>query len=288
MKNNIIPIVAAAHDLSGFGRASLTVIIPTLSSMSVQVCPIVTSLLSAHGFFEGHTFLDLTDEIDAYINHWKSLDIRFDCFYSGFLGSARQVNIMKRFIRDFNMKEQLIVIDPVFADRGKLYASFDNEMVYSMREYISYAHIITPNMTECAYLLDEPYRETLSEAELKRRLRALTDMGPNTAIITSAFLEDGRKGVIAYDKIQDRYWCVWTQYLPADYSGTGDIFTSVLIGSLLQGNCLPMAIDRAAQFVSLAIRTTFGYDVSSKNGVLLERVLHTLTADPLSYTYEIF
>lgn len=288
MSKNIIPIVAAAHDLSGFGRASLTVVIPTLSSMGIQVCPILTSLLSAHGFFEGHTFLDLTDEMNAYIDHWKQLDIPFDCFYSGFLGSAQQVEIMQRFIRNFQMEQKLIVIDPVFADRGKLYASCGDEMVLSMREYISHAHIITPNMTESAFLLGEPYCETLSEAEVKRQLHALTDMGPNAAIITSAFLEDGRKGVVAYDKTQERYWCVWTQYLPADYSGTGDIFTSVLIGSLLQGDCLPMAIDRAAQFVSLAIRTTFGYDVSSKNGVLLERVLHTLTAEPLSYTYEIF
>lgn len=288
MKKNIIPIVAAAHDLSGFGRASLTVIIPTLSSMGIQVCPMPTSLLSAHGFFEGHTFLDLTEHLTQYLNHWKTLDIEFDCFYSGFLGSPEQVQIMQTFIRDFDMKDKLVVIDPVFADRGKLYETFNMSIVSSMRSYIEYAHIITPNMTEAAFLLDIPYNKTASEDELKRQLIDLANMGPDIVIITSAFLDDGRKGVVAYDKKRNQFWCVWTQYLPADYSGTGDIFTSVLTGSLLQGDCLSMAIDRAAQFVSLAIRTTFGYDVSSHNGVLLERILYSLSSEPLTYTYEIF
>ena len=40
--------VAAIHDLSGFGRASLTAIIPILSSMGVQVCPLPTAILSNH------------------------------------------------------------------------------------------------------------------------------------------------------------------------------------------------------------------------------------------------
>ncbi len=37
---NIVKKVAAIHDLSGFGRSSLTSIIPILSSMKVQVCPV--------------------------------------------------------------------------------------------------------------------------------------------------------------------------------------------------------------------------------------------------------
>lgn len=288
MRENILPIVAAAHDLSGFGRASLTVIMPTLSCLGVQVCPIPTSLLSAHGFFKGHTFLDLTDNIEPYFDHWKKLDINFDCFYSGFLGSHRQVDIMKKFISDFDMKDKLTVIDPVFADHGKLYSTFDEEIVICMRDYIGYADIITPNMTEAAFLLGVEYKETLSEAELKFQMSILAEMGPEIVIITSAFLDNGSRGVVAYDKKQGKYWCVWSEFLPADYSGTGDIFTSVLIGSLLGGDSLPMAIDRATQFVSLAIRTTYGYDVSRKHGVLLERVLHSLASAPLTYTYKIF
>lgn len=284
--NNVIPIVAAAHDLSGFGRSSLTVVIPTLSSMGVQVCPVPTSLLSAHGFFEGHTFLDLTDELSAYLGHWKKMNIHFNCFYSGFLGSPSQVDIMKSFITQSNT--DFCVIDPVFADHGKLYASFDDEIVKSMRNYIPYADIITPNTTEAAFLLGEPYKERLTEDEVRAQLKSLCAMGPHISILTSAHLVDGRRGVVAYDKPHDTFWCVWAEYLPADYSGTGDIFTSVLIGSLLAGDSLPMSIDRATQFVSLAIRTTYGYDISAKNGVLLERVLHTLSSAPLNYTYKIF
>jgi pyridoxine kinase len=288
MKKNIVPIVAAAHDLSGFGRSSLSVVIPILSAMQVQVCALPTSVLSAHGIFAGHTFVDLTHSLPEYIRHWESLDIHFDCFYSGFLGSPEQVDIMEDVITTFGMKDALVVIDPVFADHGKLYSAFDQSMVEKMRSYIANAHIITPNITEAAFLLDMPLRAVMTPDEVRSWLRALCNMGPDMAVITSVHLEDGRRGVAAYDARQDRYFSVFTEYIPADYFGTGDIFTSVMTGSLLSGDSLPIAIDRAAQFVSLAIRTTFGYDLPKKDGVLIERILHTLYDRPSSYHYEIF
>lgn len=71
--------IAAIHDLSGFGRASLTSIIPVLSTMGFQVCPMPTAILSTHtGEFEDYSFLDLTNSMIDFMNHWKSLNLEFD------------------------------------------------------------------------------------------------------------------------------------------------------------------------------------------------------------------
>ena len=131
MIKNPVKRVAAIHDLSGFGRASLTAIIPILSSMGIQVCPLPTAVLSTHtGGFEGFTFVDLTDTMEAYINHWKKEQIEFDCIYSGFLGSPRQIDIISKFILDFKSETNLVVVD------GILYKTMADEMVVKMRELI--------------------------------------------------------------------------------------------------------------------------------------------------------
>jgi pyridoxine kinase len=101
-----IPRVAAAHDLSGFGRCSLTVAIPILSVMGSQCCPLPTAYLSAHTMFEGFTFLDMTGEMEKAAAHWKELGVGFEAIYSGFLGSEKQIALLQSFIRTFVRKTQ--------------------------------------------------------------------------------------------------------------------------------------------------------------------------------------
>lgn len=285
-----VPRIAAIHDLSGFGRASLTIVSPVLSTMGMQVCPLPTSLLSTHtSGYEGYTFLDLTSEMEKIIDHWKKIGIDFDSIYSGFLGSARQVEIVSDFIDSFRRDDQLVVVDPVIGDDGKTYGPYGNEMIEAMKKLIRKADIITPNFTESCFLLNEEYRDNVSEAEIKVWLEKLSSKGPEKVVITSVPLENSSalSSVYAYDRGFGMYWKVSCSYIPAGYPGTGDMFTSVLTGSLLQGDSLPIALDRAVQFVSLAIRSTFGYKTPNREGVLFEKVLYSLMT-PLSVSnYEI-
>ncbi|MGE4283570.1 MAG: pyridoxamine kinase [Clostridia bacterium] len=287
---NIIPRVAAIHDLSGFGRCSLTVIIPILSSMGIQVCPLPTAVLSTHsGGFGNYKFIDLTDEMEEYIAHWKSLDLKFNCIYSGFLGSSHQVSIVSDFIKAFREQEQLVVVDPVLGDDGKLYSRFDNKMVKKISELIKLADIITPNITEASLLLNEPYPESMEQEQLKDWVLRLAEQGPKIVIITSVpdNTLKNRTAVIAYNNEDKRFWKVSCDYIPAHYPGTGDVFTSVIVGSLLQGDSLPIALDRAVQFISLAIRSTFGYQYPVREGVLVEKILGSLQAPVILSSYEI-
>ncbi len=287
---NIIPKVAAIHDISGFGRCSLTVIIPVLSAMGIQVCPLPTAILSTHsGGFGPFYFHDFTDSMKEYAAHWKDIGLEFDCVYSGFLGSERQIDIVMDFFQTFvTGKEQLIVVDPVMGDNGVLYKTYTSEMQRRMRFLVEKADVITPNLTEACFLLDIPYKDEPMDTEKARDLLwRLSRFGPQTVVVTGVVGEDGRHMNIGYEAEKDLYWKAAYDMLPTQYPGTGDIFTSVLIGGLLQGDSFPLAVDRAAQFVSLAIGITYGYGTPEKEGVLLEKVLNHLGGLPARITYEV-
>ncbi|WP_028577259.1 pyridoxamine kinase [Desulfomicrobium escambiense] len=288
--HSVIQRVAAIHDLSGFGGGSLSAVIPILSAMGIQVCSLPTAILSTHtgGFTDFH-FRDLSDDMRLIITHWRRLSLSFAAIYSGFLGSVEQIDIVRDFIRDFRNPDTLVVVDPVLGDDGRLYNTMGEGMVAGMRSLVASADVITPNITEAALLLGESSLPTPSDtAEIKVWTAALSDLGPRCVIITSV-PEDSVRGtsVVAYDRAAGRYWKVACPYIPACYPGTGDIFASVISGSLLQGDSLPLSLDRAVQFVSMAIRTTFGHNFPEREGVFLERVLPSLNAPVSMSSFEL-
>lgn len=289
MYTNKVKKIAAVHDLSGMGRVSLTVVIPILSSMGFQVCPLPTAVLSSHTQYPEFSILDLTDEMPRIIAEWKKLDIQFDAFYTGYLGSPRQIQIVSDFIDDFRQPDGLVVVDPVLGDNGRLYTNFDESMIREMRHLAAKAGVITPNLTELFYLMDKPYKAANTDEELKSYLRLLSDAGSQVVIITSVPVhgESHKTSVYAYNRVGDRYWKITCPYLPAHYPGTGDTFTSVITGALLQGDSLPIALDRATQFILQGIRATFGYEYDNREGILLEKVLHNLDMPIQSASYEL-
>jgi pyridoxine kinase len=281
--------VAAIHDLSGFGKASLTVVIPILSSMGIQVCPLPTAVLSTHSKFQNYYFVELTDHLNKIINHWQQIGVKFNAIYSGFLGSAKQIDIVKDFICDFSQNKPLVLVDPVLGDDGKIYGPLSPEMVPKMKTLIKKADVITPNLTEACLLLDKKYNPYIQTDELKEWLLELANKGPQIVIVTSVHSSKKHEttSVVAYNKKDGRFWKVSCDYLPTSYPGTGDTFASVIVGCLLQGDSLPIALDRAVQFISMGVRSTFGHSHNSREGIFLERILPNLKAPVQSSSYEL-
>lgn len=283
--------VAAIHDLSGLGRTSLAVVIPILSTMGIQVCSLPTAVLSSEtGAFDDFVFVDLTGSMPKFLDQWDRLGMKFDAVYSGFLGSPAQVDTVIRCIDNNLLPGGIAVVDPVLGDNGALDPTMTTEMVERMRHLVSRAHCITPNFTEAAFLLGERCPgNSIDAATVRNWLRRLAGMGPEMVVITSVPLGTTahNSAVTAYQKTRDMFWQVDCEYIPVFYSGTGDTFASVVTGSLLQGDSLPFAVDRAVQFVTLAIRATFGHDMPARNGMLLERVLHSLRYPVISSRYTI-
>jgi len=280
--------IAAIHDLSGYGRASLTVAIPILSYMGYQVCPLPTAILSAHSEYTNFRSFDLTDQMQPIIDHWKELHLHFDALYSGYLASARQMEIVGRFFDDFKTEDNFILVDPVLGDYGHLYPGLDSPMIEGMCSLCSQAKVITPNLTEAALLLHKPFRTDISPEEAFAWCRELSELGPEYCIITSAPSNEKNKNIatVAYNKTDGRMWRVCSDYVPATYPGTGDAFASVITGCLLHGDSLPEAIERAVHFINMGIKATYGYDQNPLDGMNQEKVLHYLTESLPYFTYQ--
>ena len=266
--------VAAVHDISGYGKASLTAVMPILSAYGFTVCPLPTAVLSnITGFFETYTYQDLTDTIPDYLDHWESLGLTFDSIYTGYLGSIRQVDMMKDMIRRF--PASLVLVDPVFGDDGALFPGFHEDFVGKMKELVSTAHLITPNLTEAARLLGREMPETLPEADAREWLRALTDLGPGQAVITG-IPDKGKMHIALYERASDCFTYLTHTHIPGRFPGTGDIFAAVLLGALLSGLSLGESGARATRFVTDCIRAAGQTGDPVCGGLPIERFLDSL------------
>lgn len=273
------PRVAAIHDMSGFGRCSLTVAIPVLSAMGVQCCPLPTAFLSTHtGGFTGFTFLDMTEEMPKVAAHWQELDLRFHAIYSGFLASDRQIGIVSDFIRTFRRSDTLVVIDPVMGDDGKAYQTYTSALCSGMTHLAELADVITPNLTEAAFLLGRPYDQLpQEEAGLQELVRELGLHGRRSVVLTGVSLSPGKTGAMCFDAKTSRTETVQVDMIAHPLLGTGDIFASVLTGALVRGDTLFSAAAQAADFVRACAVHTAAQDLPLREGVDFEPMLGLLT-----------
>ena len=250
--------VVTIQDISCFGKCSLTAALPVISAMGVETAVIPTAVLSTHtgSGFTGYTFRDLTDDIEPVAEHWKKLGLHFDTIYTGYLGSRRQVAVMKRFIEQFRTENTLVVVDPVMGDGGRLYAGFDNAFVTEMRSLCSIADVILPNQTETALLLGRDYSNSLDEADTREMLLRLTGLGCGTAVMTGASPDSSHCGAAAYDSREDKFYSSYGDKIDGSFHSTGDIFSSVISGSLTLGMGLQAALDLAVNFTGECIKAT--------------------------------
>ena len=270
------PRIAAIHDLSCFGRCSLTIALPVLSAMGCQCCPLPTALLSAHTGFPGNTFLDLTAEMGRIADHWTAMDLQFDAIYSGFLGSADQVDTVARFFHTFKKSSTAVIVDPVMGDHGTAYRTCTPELCNGMRRLAESADIITPNLTEASLLLEQPY-ETIQAIDPAEIVRRLSLEGRRSVVLTGYSTGDGQTGALCFDRADGSIQAVQVQRVPRDFSGTGDLFTSVLTGAMLKGLPLIQAAQAAADFVQSCAARTLAAGNTDGEGVDFEPLLGTLT-----------
>ena len=275
----LIPRVAAIHDLSGFGRCSLTVAIPILSAMGVQCCPLPTAFLSTHtGDFEGYTFLDLTDEMEKAAAHWKSLDLKFQAVYSGFLGSEHQIEVVERFIHDFRGKDTIIVVDPVMGDGGAVYKTYTPAMCEGMKRLSEQADVITPNLTEAALLLDIPYEKMPHDEAGLKEIVARLSLGRTRSVVLTGFSSGPHlTGALCFDATNGETSAVQVERVDREFYGTGDVFSSVLTGALVKGNSLQTAAAQAVGFILECAKLTAANKLPLREGVDFEPLLGLLT-----------
>ncbi|MGL5633808.1 MAG: pyridoxamine kinase [Sarcina sp.] len=277
---NKIKKVMAIHDMSCYGRASLTTIIPIISVMGAQVCPLPTAILSTHtGGYGKPAIVELGGFMKNASEHWKSLEIMFDCIYTGYLPSAKQVDEVLAIIKEFKKNETLLVVDPVMADKGKLYSGMNEDIIIAMRNLIKNADIITPNITEVAFLLNENYNDRNNYNLVDEWARNLALLGPKNIIITSAPSKLGDEYIdnIIFSVNENKVRRISTKKIDKYFPGTGDAFASVIVGKMLRGETLFDACKFAGEFIKRSIEISSEANTEAKEGILLEKVLNLLT-----------
>ena len=274
------PRIAAIQDISGFGRCSMTVVLPVLSAMGSQCCPLPTAYLSAHTAFPASdkaTFLDLTGQMAGTASHWAELGVEFDAVYSGFVGSAGQIGLIEDFYRTFRRENTLVLVDPVMGDHGRPYRTYTPEMCARMGQLAAQADVITPNLTEAALLLEEPYEAVpQDEKGLRSWLERLSLAGKRSVVLTGVSLNPDEIGAGFFDRHTGQAGFAMAHREPGQFPGTGDLFASVVLGALLRGEGLAEAAQRGAQFVQCCVAYTLAQGTPVLEGVQFEPLLGKL------------
>lgn len=274
--------IIAVHDLSGFGRCSLSVVMPTLAAMGVRACALPTAYLSAHTAFPpcAHAvFLDLTAQMEATLAHWEELHAQFDGFYSGFLGAPEQMEILERCLSAQRRDGFLAMVDPVMGDGGKPYRTYTPELCAKMAALAEYADIITPNLTEAAILLNEDYDPAPTRKKAADWLRRLSLGGRRSVALTGLSLAPDTLGAGCFDRETGAVDFAQAPIAHGVFSGTGDLFAAVTFGRLLDGAPLHAATETAVRFVSLAANATLERGGDPVEGADFEPLLHLLAPE---------
>lgn len=263
--------VLAVHDISCVGKCSCTVALPVISAAGIECSLLPTALLSTHtGGFDGYTFLDLTNEMEKIFSHFQTLNLQVDAIYSGYLGSVDQIDLLIKKIDYFGEKGSLFICDPVMADNGKLYPAFDLNYVQEMKKLVKKSNVVIPNLTEASFILNKEYKLSYSRDEIKDILKELCDLGPKTSILTGVSFEEGKLGAMAYDSVNQKYYDFFTDRIDGYYHGTGDLFSSAVVGCILNNIDLEKTLEIAASFTFDSILKTHQDKLDVKYGVEFE------------------
>lgn len=247
--------ILTIQDISCVGQCSLTVALPILSACGLETVILPSAILSTHtGGFTGFTFRDLTDDLDGITEHWAKEGIFFDGLYTGYLGSARQIDQVLS-IASSRLKEgSPLIVDPAMADNGKLYPGFDEKFVEAMKRLTVKADILLPNITEACFLTGTEYRENYDEAYVKELVEKLAANDRQIVVLTGVGYKEGKTGVVVYENGEMKYY--EHDRIAKGCHGTGDVYASAFVGAFVNGKTPYEAAVIAADYTVECIRGT--------------------------------
>ncbi len=272
-KKNILII----NDMPGYGKVALAAMLPILSHLGHSVYNLPTALVSNTLDYGKFTILDTTDYMVKAIEVWKQLGFQFDCITTGFLAGARQVGIIRDFIESQRKEGLLVMTDPIMGDDGALYNGVTPETVDNMRRLIGVADVIVPNVTEATFLSGLCQgQEALTKAEARQVVDALLAYGPRSVVITSGVAaETGEHVVWGYNHKAGEYFTIPYRFIKVHFPGTGDMFSAVLVGELLDGKDLIPAVQHAMDVLEKLIFLEQD-EIEKNKGIRIERFLSVL------------
>ena len=271
--------ILTVQDISCVGQCSLTVALPILSACGIETAILPSAVLSTHtGGFSGWTFRDLTDDIPGIVDHWEKEKITFDAIYTGYLGSMRQIDMVKDMFARLATPDCVKIVDPAMADNGKLYYGFDEAFAHHMGTLCGEADIVLPNITEACMMTDTPYiGEGYDEAYVRALMEKVLALGAKTVVITGVCYEAGKLGIAILSKGDREISYYFHEKLDRSCHGTGDIFASAFSGAVVCGKTPLEAARVAGNFTLAGMKATaeghwYGTQFEKAIPVLLEEL----------------
>lgn len=267
--------IALINDVTGYSRCSIAVQLPIISALAIECVFVPTAVLSINTYHPSYFFDDYTDKMSDYIKTYKNIGLEFDGIVTGFLGSAKQIDIVIDFIKHFKCQDTFVLIDPVMGDHGKLYPTYTIEMQEKMRELIPYASIMTPNLTELCALLDLEYPNKMpSYDDLYNMCKQLASLGPEMIVVTG--INVGEEIVnFVYEDGKD-YRIIKVKRIGDDRSGTGDVISGVIAGKYLLSHDFYQSVKDAVDFASKCINYSQEIGAHNHLGLCFEPFLKDL------------
>lgn len=273
--------IAVINDIAGYGRCAMTVLLPIISYMGVQACPLLTSVFSSNTAFADFFKDDYTDRMGAYIESWEKIGLQqsFDGIATGYLGSVRQIEIVRRFVQEFSREGTLVIVDPVMGDHGRLYSAYTVELCTELRKLVALADIITPNLTEACHLADMPYKEEgWKRKELFELAERLAAMGPSHVVITGIPQGEylANYVLVKVGQNEPAARLIRVHRAGTERCSTGDVFTAIVAADAINGVPFDRSVRKAAGFVKRCVEEAVALDTPPAEGVPFERILYRL------------
>lgn len=270
----IYPRILTVQDISCVGQCSLTVALPILSACGAECCILPSAVLSTHtGGFSGFTFRDLTDDIPQIQSHWEKEQLHFDAVYTGYLGSEKQIELIKKLFRSQILQNAKIIVDPAMGDNGKLYTGFNESYAKSIGVLCENADVILPNITEACFMTGIPYQEKYDVIYLEKLIHALFELRPHNVVLTGVSIDSDNTGVIS--ATPNTYTYYKHKRIHKSFHGTGDIYASAFTGAFMNGKDLETSARIAADYTLACIEKTVN-DPDHWYGVKFELALESL------------
>ncbi|MBE5762298.1 MAG: pyridoxal kinase [Clostridiales bacterium] len=263
--------IAYIGSLACFGKCSITVAMPVMAALGVEVCPIPTTLLSTHtGGFGVPVRKDLTDSVVEIAKHIKTTGAKFDGIFTGYMGSAWQARAAMECTDILKSENTVIFCDPAMADNGKMYGGLPEDFYDVQFEMCTRADHILPNITEAALMTQ---REICAPGDKEKLLDMLLTLREETGaqpIITGAAEnEDGAGAAVLVDS---ELVFVKAKLIPGHFHGTGDLFSAVYMANVLKGKTAVQAAQSACDMVSSVVERTKQSQSDERFGITIEDI----------------
>lgn len=275
--------IAVIGDISGFGRCSLTAAIPVISSLGMECCPFPTAVLSAQTGYGSYHLIDLTSEFSAYEREWQKLGYTFDGILTGYIASSAQADLIASFIKKFKSESTVLLVDPVMADDGEIYKTYNQKLCEKVSEIAKSADIITPNLSELCILAGVKYSDVIAKSEDGDYIEFIDSIAerlitnPLKAVIVTGVRFKGEIYNIVREKNSRSQ--IKSKIFGSSYSGTGDLFASVICAKTVQGVPLKTAVNTASKFLEKSVESAYKENADRNGGINFQEFLEVLKDD---------